>query len=61
MKWAVPMPTTEPRAGHAHVRLGVKRADGGRLEFDGQLPEELAMQIQLWVCSRGQQPPKEQA
>ena len=53
MKWKVPFKRTPPKPGHAHFVIAYKTETGERMEFDGQLPKELARELMLAACSKG--------
>jgi hypothetical protein len=45
MKWKVPFTRAQPRPDHAHFAIAYKTEDGMRMEFDGQLPRDVAMRL----------------
>ncbi len=40
--WKAPMPRELPEPGKAHIVVAVKFDNGGRVEFCGQVPEDVA-------------------
>lgn len=49
--WKIPLPKAPPGPGLAHVALAYKTASGERVEFDGQLPVDVAHQIVNLACT----------
>lgn len=52
-KWKVPFTRAEPKPGHMHFVIAYKTETGRRMEFDGQLPKELARKLMQIACSGG--------
>lgn len=46
-EWRARMPRTPPDAGKAHVVFAIKRRDGGRMEYSGQVDEAKAVELLL--------------
>lgn len=51
-KWKVPFKRTPPKPGNAHFVIAYKTETGQRMEFDGELPKELAQELMLAACKR---------
>lgn len=43
--WEIPMPREDRADGNPHVKIAIKWAGGGRLEFIGSLPRDLAKRV----------------
>ena len=51
MNWKAPFKREAPKPGHAHFVIAYKTASGRRMEFDGQLPLEVAFDLMTKACS----------
>lgn len=49
-KWKVPFKRTPPKPGNAHFVIAYKTETGQRMEFDGELPKDLAQELMLAAC-----------
>jgi hypothetical protein len=51
MEWKVPFTRAKPRPGHAHFVIAYKTESGTRMEFDGQLPRDVAERLMIEACA----------
>ena len=50
MKWKVPFKREAPKPDHAHFVIAYKTASGQRMEFYGQVPQEVAFDLMTKAC-----------